>query len=402
MSKNVTIIPPSEKKPDTLRVAAYCRVSSDSSDQLHSYASQIRKYTEEISHHQGWELVDIYADEGLTGTRMEQREDFNRMMADCRKGKIDKVLVKSVSRFARNTKDCLAALRELMSLGVTVYFEKENINTETLTTELMVSVSGALAQQESISTSQNQRISYKRRMERGEFITCKAPYGYRIKDDCVIIAGDFGGIWDGSAEERHWLDWLEAKPFTTLFVSGNHENFDMLAEFPTEDWHGGKVQRIRPSMIHLLRGQIYDIQGKTFFTMGGASSHDIQDGILEPDDPLFKKKCRRLDARGAMYRVNHRSWWKEELPSEEEYQTARSNLDRAGWAVDYIISHCCPISVQDELSGGFYRADGLTDFLEEVAHRCRFKYHFFGHYHTNQVIREKYVLLYEQIIRLKE
>ena len=182
MNKNVTVIPPSERKPDTLRVAAYCRVSSDSSDQLHSYASQIRKYTEEISHHQGWELVDIYADEGLTGTRMEQREDFNRMMADCRKGRIDKVLVKSVSRFARNTKDCLAALRELMSLGVTVYFEKENINTETLTTELMVSVSGALAQQESISTSQNQRISYKRRMERGEFITCKAPYGYRIKD----------------------------------------------------------------------------------------------------------------------------------------------------------------------------------------------------------------------------
>ena len=182
MSKNVTVIPPSEKKPDTLRVAAYCRVSSDSSDQLHSYASQIRKYTEEIGQHEGWELVDIYADEGLTGTRMEQREDFNRMMADCRKGRIDKVLVKSVSRFARNTKDCLAALRELMSLGVTVYFEKENINTETLTTELMVSVSGALAQQESISTSQNQRISYKRRMERGEFITCKAPYGYRIKD----------------------------------------------------------------------------------------------------------------------------------------------------------------------------------------------------------------------------
>ena len=176
----------------------------------------------------------------------------------------------------------------------------------------------------------------------------------------------------------------------------------MLAEFPTEDWHGGKVQRIRPSVIHLLRGQIYDIQGKTFFTMGGASSHDIQDGILEPDDPLFKKKCRRLDARGAMYRVNHRSWWKEELPSKEEYQTARANLDSVGWAVDYIISHCCPTSVQDELSGRFYKADALTDFLEEAARRCRFKYHFFGHYHANRVIREKYVLLYEQIIRLKE
>ncbi len=221
------------------------------------------------------------------------------------------------------------------------------------------------------------------------------------KKDCVMIAGDFGGIWDGSAEEQRQLDWLEKKPFTTLFVSGNHENFDLLAEYPVEEWHGGRVQKIRPSVIHLMRGQIYDIQGKMFFTMGGASSHDISGGILEPDDPLFKKKSRRLDASGALYRVNHLSWWKEELPSEEEYQTARATLDRAGWAVDYIITHCCPTSVQDELSNGFYKADTLTDFLEEVAQRCRFRYQFFGHYHTNRVIREKYVLLYEQIIRLK-
>ena len=182
MAANVKVIPPREMKPDTLRVAAYCRVSSDSSDQLHSYASQIRKYTEEISSHEGWELVDIYADEGLTGTRMDKREDFQRMLSDCRKGKIDKILVKSISRFARNTKDCLATLRELLTLGVSVYFEKENINTETLTTELMVSVFGALSQQESISISQNQRISYQRRMERGEFITCMAPIGYQLVD----------------------------------------------------------------------------------------------------------------------------------------------------------------------------------------------------------------------------
>lgn len=186
MSSNVIIIPPNESKPDTLRVAAYCRVSSDSSDQLHSYAAQIRKYTEEIGHHEGWELVDIYADEGLTGTRMDKREDFNRMLSDCRKGRIDKVLVKSVSRFARNTKDCLATLRELMSLGVTVYFEKENINTETLTTELMVSVSGALAQQESISISQNLRQSWRRMMESGEFITTNPPLGYELTDGCKL------------------------------------------------------------------------------------------------------------------------------------------------------------------------------------------------------------------------
>ena len=178
----VKVIEPQAIQPERLRVAAYCRVSSDSKDQLHSYAAQIRSYTEEIAQHDGWELVDVYADEGLTGTRMDQRDDFNRMMRDCRKGKIDRVLVKSVSRFARNTKDCLSALRELSTLGVSVQFEKENIDTKTLTTELMVSVSGSLAQQESISISANQKISYQRRMERGEFITCSAPYGYRIMD----------------------------------------------------------------------------------------------------------------------------------------------------------------------------------------------------------------------------
>lgn len=185
----VKIIAPQTREAEHLRVAAYCRVSSDSKDQLHSYAAQIRSYTEEIAQHDGWELVDVYADEGLTGTRMDQRDDFNRMMRDCRKGKINRILVKSVSRFARNTRDCLSALRELSAMGVSVRFEKENIDTKTLTTELMVSVSGSLAQQESISISANQKMSYQRRMERGEFITCTAPYGYRIvnKKDLEIV-----------------------------------------------------------------------------------------------------------------------------------------------------------------------------------------------------------------------
>ena len=221
------------------------------------------------------------------------------------------------------------------------------------------------------------------------------------KNDYVIICGDFGGVWDGSPRERYWLDWLEAKRFTTLFVSGNHENYDLLSEFPVQEWHGGRVQFIRPSIIHLMRGQVYEIEGKRFFTMGGASSHDIDDGILESDDPKFKQKCRAMNARNAMYRVNHRSWWKEELPNEEEYQTASANLEKCGWEVDYIITHCCPTSVQEELGAGFYQADALTDFLEEVAQRCQFKYWFFGHYHDNGVIREKFVLLYEQILRLK-
>lgn len=199
MAANVKVIAPKETQPENLRVAAYCRVSSDSSDQLHSYAAQIKAYTELIGSHEGWKLVDVYADEGLTGTRMDNREDFNRMMADCRKGRIDKVLVKSISRFARNTRDCLASLRELSGLGVTVKFEKENIDTGTLASELMVSVSGSLAQQESISISQNQRISYRRRMERGEFITCKAPFGYRLRD------GKNLEIVPEEAEQVRWM-----------------------------------------------------------------------------------------------------------------------------------------------------------------------------------------------------
>ena len=192
-------------------VAAYCRVSSDSSDQLHSYAAQIRYYTDMIQNHDGWELVDVYADEGITGTRMDKREDLNRLLSDCRKGKIDKVLVKSISRFARNTRDCLASLRELSRLGVSVQFEKENIDTGTLTTELMVSVSGSLAQQESVSISQNQRMSYQRRMERGEFITCTAPFGYRMPDgknlaieetEAKVVQWIFQSYLDGHSTAR--------------------------------------------------------------------------------------------------------------------------------------------------------------------------------------------------------
>ena len=222
MAANVKVIPPKAMAADTLRVAAYCRVSSDSSDQLHSYAAQIRYYTDMIQSHDGWELVDVYADEGITGTRMDKREDLNRLLADCRKGKIDKVLVKSISRFARNTRDCLASLRELSRLGVSVQFEKENIDTGTLTTELMVSVSGSLAQQESVSISQNQRMSYQRRMERGEFITCKAPFGYRlidgkrlevISDEAKLVRWMFNAYLSG-----HSLEWI-AEQMTKTGVS---------------------------------------------------------------------------------------------------------------------------------------------------------------------------------------
>ena len=105
------------------------------------------------------------------------------------------------------------------------------------------------------------------------------------KDDYVIVCGDFGGVWNQvgeNKEEKHLMDWLEGKPFTTLFVDGNHENFDRLYACPVEEWHGGKVHKIRPTVIHMMRGQVFAIDGKSVFTFGGASSHDIDGGILEP------------------------------------------------------------------------------------------------------------------------
>ena len=221
------------------------------------------------------------------------------------------------------------------------------------------------------------------------------------REDYVIVTGDFGGLWDGSPKDQYWLDWLEEKPFTTLFVAGNHENYDALRTYPLEDWRGGKIRRIRPSVLLLERGQIFELCGKRIFTMGGASSHDIQGGILEPDDPQFLQKFRLLEAKGVPFRVNHRSWWKEELPIEEEYTEARRNLDKAGWEVDYIITHCAPTSIQNKLLRERSQPDELTDFLEKVRQRCQFRYHFFGHYHGDGIIQKQFVLLYRQIIRLK-
>ena len=129
-------IEPAERPQNVrLRVAAYTRVSSDSEDQLNSFAAQNRYYTELISGKAEWRMVDIYADEGITGTSVAKRDDFQRMMADCRRGLIDQILVKSISRFARNTKDCLQNIRELKELGVNVRFEREGIDTVNVSSE---------------------------------------------------------------------------------------------------------------------------------------------------------------------------------------------------------------------------------------------------------------------------
>ena len=156
------------------------------------------------------------------------------------------------------------------------------------------------------------------------------------KNDYMIACGDFGCVWNGDKSDDPQLDRLEALPFTVLFVDGNHENFDALKEYPVEQWHGGMVHKIRPHVIHLMRGQAFE---------------------------------------------------------------ARQMLERLDWKVDYIITHCAPTAIQQKINADFKR-DKLTDFLEEVRTRSQFHYWLFGHYHDNRIIDEKYVLLYEQMVRI--
>lgn len=170
-----------------IRLAAYCRVSTDKSDQLNSFVNQIKYYTDYTKKNPQYELVEIYADEGLTGTDMKKRSEFNRLLDDCKKRKIDRVITKSVSRFARNTQDLLVVIRMLKELGISVYFEEQGIDTSKMNMEMFATFPGLIAQQESVSISQNMRWSYQKRMQSGEYNTQSAPYGYTLENGELIV-----------------------------------------------------------------------------------------------------------------------------------------------------------------------------------------------------------------------
>ena len=182
------------------------------------------------------------------------------------------------------------------------------------------------------------------------------------KEDLVIIAGDFGGIWDGSKSDDYVLNTYDSRNFTTLFVDGNHENFDLLNSYPVEEFHGGKVHRIRDSVYHLMRGQVYDFGGKSFFTFGGARSTD------------------------RIYRKEGVSWWPQEIPNEEEMKEAEENLAKVDNKVNYVITHCCPKAALFDLSRyGFYESDKVNTFLDHLIsdQNLQFDKWFFGHYHED-------------------
>lgn len=190
MGKSITVIP--AKKVQTsvqhqvrkkIKVAAYCRVSTDQEEQLSSYENQVNYYREFISKHEDYELVDIYADEGISATNTKKRDAFNRLIQDCRAGKVDRILVKSISRFARNTLDCIKYVRELKEFGVGVTFEKENIDSLDSKGEVLLTILSSLAQDESRSISENATWGIRKKFERGEVRVNTTKFMGYDKDD---------------------------------------------------------------------------------------------------------------------------------------------------------------------------------------------------------------------------
>ncbi len=197
------------------------------------------------------------------------------------------------------------------------------------------------------------------------------------KDDYVIICGDFGGVWNNSKEDKNWQKWLTEKPFTTLFVDGNHENFELLYEYPVVDFHNGKAHQITDSIFHLMRGEVFNIEGRSFFTMGGAQSHDKE------------------------YRKEKIDWWPQELPSEEEYKHAIQNLENINWTVDFVLTHCIDSSSQTLLAPSYSQND-LTKFFDLLDEKLTYKHWYCGHYHTHKSVSSSKTVLYKQIIQLPE
>jgi DNA invertase Pin-like site-specific DNA recombinase len=188
--KKVTKIDPNTAETaenPRLKVAAYCRVSTDSSEQIESLDTQIKHYESYIKANPDWEFAGIYFDEGITGTKKEKRAGLLQMVSDGESGKFNLIVTKSISRFARNTTDCLELVRKLLDLGIFIYFEKENINTGSMESELMLSILSGLAESESVSIAENSKWSVIRRFQNGTYKISCPPYGYDTVDGKLVI-----------------------------------------------------------------------------------------------------------------------------------------------------------------------------------------------------------------------
>ena len=195
----------------------------------------------------------------------------------------------------------------------------------------------------------------------------------KLELDILIITGDFGYIWDGRNKEQKRLDYLDKIGIQVLFCDGNHENFNVLNSYPITEMYGGRVHKIRDNIIHLMRGEIYNIDSKSFFIFGGANSTDKE------------------------WRIENKTWWKEEMPSEMERLYGLANLDAHNNKVDYIITHTCYPSALIKV-GGQYRVDELSDYLNQIKVTVDYKYWWFGHMHNDfKIIDDNTRCLYRDV-----
>lgn len=196
------------------------------------------------------------------------------------------------------------------------------------------------------------------------------------KDDYLIICGDVAVCGFSRSEEKETREFLRNLPVTVLFCDGNHENFDELNSYCEEEWNGGKVHMIEPNIIHLMRGQVYEIGGRTFFVFGGAYSVD-----------------RKYRTRGA-------TWFDEEIPSEDEYDEGWANLEKVDFQVDYVITHTGPYDVLAEMGfDSFDEAEIQTKTFQQMADQMDFKDWYFGHMHVDEDV-DQFHCLWDNIVEL--
>ena len=245
---NITIIPArpqrtnqqqSEAEKPKLRVAAYCRVSTDSDEQATSYEAQVSHYTEQITRNPEWAFAGIYADDGISGTNTKKREEFNRMIADCMDGRIDMIITKSISRFARNTLDCLKYIRQLKDRNIPVFFEKENINALDAKGKVLLTIMASLAQQESQSLSQNVKLGLQFRYQRGEVQVNHSRFLGYTKDENGRLVID---PEQAEVVRRIYREYLDG--YSTDKISAGLERDGILTGAGNPRWHTSTVAKI--------------------------------------------------------------------------------------------------------------------------------------------------------------
>ena len=204
------------------------------------------------------------------------------------------------------------------------------------------------------------------------------------KDDYVIILGDFGLVWDNDKQEPYWRKWLNNKPWTTLFVDGNHDHIPFINQFPIEEWNGGKIHRISDSIYHLMRGEVYTIDKNKYLCMGGATSYD-----------------KYLRTKGI-------NWWEEELPNRYELENLMSNVMKHKYHIDYVLTHTCPTDIRVSMgyiNSKFMDTDinyycRLEDFFNSLYKDLVFKKWYFGHYHIDMDLTDKFRCIYDDKIEI--